>query len=324
MKLQQLKAFVMVFDKGSFSEAALELDTSQSTLSYTIGELERELNLKLFERGRFGAVPTAAGQAIESHVRMMLRFEDAIFQEASLIRKQLEGHLRVATFRSVASQILPGIMAEFKQTYPALQVELLEMECDKKDLIHALQQGHCDVALSQVPEDDEGDSAVLHWEVMREVYVAILPVSARAQLQRVPAGSSSADSDTYQISWQQLADFAPVFHGGDKCGLWVQQRLEQLPHALPKMERVRNDFTAMELAAQGLGVSVLPHLASQPLHEGVIRATITPPLRRVIEVMLLPSGLKIPATRLLLQALKRRFPDRQVPVLPQPVKVMPR
>lgn len=314
MKLQQLKVFLMVFEKGSFSEAALELDTSQSTLSYTIGELERELNLKLFERGRFGAVPTAAGRAIESHVRMMLRFEGAIFQEASLVRKKLEGHLRVAAFRSVASQILPGIMAEFKQTYPALQIELLEMECDKKDLIHALQQGHCDVALTQVPEDDEGDSEMLHWEVMREPYVAILPKAARATLVAV---AGVAEADAYNITWQQLADFAPVFHGGDNCGLWVQQRLEQLPRALPKMERVRNDFTAMELAAQGLGVSVLPRLASQPLHEGVIRATITPPLCRVIEVMLLPSGLKIPATRLLLQALKRRFPDSQLPMLPR-------
>lgn len=318
MKLQQLKAFVMVFDKGSFSEAALELDTSQSTLSYTIGELERELRLKLFERGRFGAVPTAAGRAIESHVRMMLRFEGAILQEASLVRKQLEGHLRVAAFRSVASQILPGIMAEFKQIYPALQVELLEMECDKEDLIHALQQGHCDVALSQVSEGDNSDSDVLHWEVMREPYVAILPKAARERLQ---PHTDALETDTYHITWQQLADFAPIFHGGDNCGLWVQQRLEQLPRELPKMERVRNDFTAMEFAAQGLGVSVLPRLASQPLHEGVIRATITPPLRRIIEVMLLPSGLKIPATRLLLQALKRRFPDSQVPVLPQPEAV---
>jgi len=321
MKLQQLKAFVMVFDKGSFSEAALELDTSQSTLSYTIGELERELGLKLFERGRFGAVPTAAGRAIESHVRMMLRFEGAIFQEASLVRKQLEGHLRVATFRSVASQILPGIMAEFKQRYPALQVELLEMECDKEDLINALQQGHCDVALSQVHEDDESDSDVLHWEVMREPYVAVLPKAAKHTL--VPV-TGVPEADAYNITWGQLADFAPVFHGGDKCGLWVQQRLEQLPRDLPKLERVRNDFTAMELAAQGLGVSVLPRLASQPLHEGVIRATITPPLRRVIEVMLLPSGLKIPATRLLLQALKRRFPASQVPVLPSHEAVTPR
>ena len=43
MKLQQLRAFLATLDSSSFSEATLELDTSQSTVSYAVAELERPI-----------------------------------------------------------------------------------------------------------------------------------------------------------------------------------------------------------------------------------------------------------------------------------------
>ncbi|MEM6429525.1 MAG: LysR family transcriptional regulator [Deinococcota bacterium] len=333
MKLQQLRAFVKVLESGSFSEAALELGISQSTLSYTIGELERELGIKLFERGRFGAVATDAGRAIESHVRTMLRFENAIFQEASLAKASIEGYLRVATFRSVASQILPSIMAAFKRQFPDLVLELIEMECGRDALKQALDRGHCDVAVSQVSEDElDIEDNTLHWELMRESYVAILPKSQAAKLEATTAAlraaypeQARAEQADYAISWRQLTDYAPIMHGGHNCGELIQARLERALVTVPAIQLVRDDFTSMELSAQGLGVSVMPRLASYPLHDGVIRVDIVEPLRRVIEVLLLPSSLKIPAARLLLNALKQRFPESSLPTfnVRQPVKVEP-
>ncbi|MEM7737286.1 MAG: LysR family transcriptional regulator [Deinococcota bacterium] len=322
MKLQQLRAFVKVLESGSFSEAALELGISQSTLSYTIGELERELGVKLFERGRFGAVATDAGRAIESHVRTMLRFENAIFQEASLAKASIEGYLRVATFRSVASQILPSIMAAFKRQFPDLVLELIEMECGRDMLKQALDRGHCDVAVTQVSEDElDIEDNTLHWELMRESYVAILPKSEAPKLEATttalraayPSAQPDEERSRYVVSWRQLTNYAPIMHGGHNCGELIHEQLERALVTVPAIQLVRDDFTSMQLAAQGLGVSVMPRLASYPLHDGVIRADIVEPLRRVIEVLLLPSSLKIPATRLLLNALKQRFPESSLP-----------
>lgn len=55
IKLSQLRALVAIADCGNFSEAALELDLSQSTISHAIATLEEELGVTLLQRGRHGA-----------------------------------------------------------------------------------------------------------------------------------------------------------------------------------------------------------------------------------------------------------------------------
>lgn len=55
LKLSQLQILVAVADGGSFSEAALKLQMSQSTVSYAIASLETELGVVLLSRGRYGA-----------------------------------------------------------------------------------------------------------------------------------------------------------------------------------------------------------------------------------------------------------------------------
>ena len=104
MKLQQLRAFLAALDSSSFSEAALDLGTSQSTVSYAVAELERELGVKLLTRGRFGAEPTEVGLRVAAHARGIFALTDAVQQEADLTRGRIRGTLRVATFRSAAGE----------------------------------------------------------------------------------------------------------------------------------------------------------------------------------------------------------------------------
>ena len=81
--LSQLRTFVTVVETGTYSEAALELGTAQSTLSHAINELERTLGKKLLERGRHGATPTAFGQAILEHAHDALNALEALEQVAT-------------------------------------------------------------------------------------------------------------------------------------------------------------------------------------------------------------------------------------------------
>ncbi len=74
MKLHQLKAFVATLDSASFSEAGLQLGIAQASVSHAISDLEKELGVKLLERGRFGAKGTAIGLKLSSHARAAIRF----------------------------------------------------------------------------------------------------------------------------------------------------------------------------------------------------------------------------------------------------------
>lgn len=83
LKISQLKALVFVADNGNFSAAALELDVSQSTVSYAIATLEEELGVLLLNRGRHGAQLTPIGERIVAHARAVLAPLQAIVAEAS-------------------------------------------------------------------------------------------------------------------------------------------------------------------------------------------------------------------------------------------------
>ena len=55
LKISQLRALVAVADYSNFSEAALQMELSQSAVSHAIATLEEELGVQLLSRGRHGA-----------------------------------------------------------------------------------------------------------------------------------------------------------------------------------------------------------------------------------------------------------------------------
>lgn len=64
LKISQLRALVGVADYGNFSEAALQMDLSQSAISHAIASLESELGVILLSRGRHGANLTPVGNGL--------------------------------------------------------------------------------------------------------------------------------------------------------------------------------------------------------------------------------------------------------------------
>lgn len=62
--INQLRAFVAVCDRGSFSGAARELRRAQSAVSHAISALESAFDVLLFERNARKATLTAAGRSL--------------------------------------------------------------------------------------------------------------------------------------------------------------------------------------------------------------------------------------------------------------------
>lgn len=297
MTLSQLRNLLMVSETGSFSAAALELGSAQSAVSYAVAELERDLGVKLLERGRFGARPTRIGIRVADHARQMLGLGDAIRQEASLERGVLEGTLRVATFRSVASHILPKAIAKLTRRYPKLQVQLIEPEGDVPELERVLLSRRADVAFLQAPYPKDA----LVWNLLVDPYIALLPKDYPLVGQTISRA-------------ELLGSPLILYDNDDKCGVVAQKYLKDT--ALPRRAAtyyVREDSTIFSLVEQGLGVSVVPELAFKDLPDSVARVPLSEPLERIIGVAILPSSLKVPAVRAFLGALKQQFPESNLP-----------
>lgn len=297
MTLAQLRTFLTVLETGSFSAAALELGGVQSAVSYAVAELERELGAKLLERGRFGARETELGAQIAAHARQMLALEDAVRQEAELSRGELTGTVRVATFRSVASRIVPQAMTQLARFYPKLKVQLLEADGDAPELERLVLQGRAELSFMEGPFPNR----LLGWELLRDPYVALMPKDHPL------AGAPVTRTDL-------LRSPLVLYDANDKCSLRIGRYLREVQASYP-FYSVREDSTIASLVGQGLGLSIVPELAFLDLPETVVRVPLAEPLGRVVGVTILPSSLKIPAVRVFLGALKRQFPESSLPSL---------
>lgn len=297
MTLWQLRTLLAVIETGSFSAAALELDSAQSAVSYAVAELERDLGVRLLERGRFGARPTAVGARVAAHARAMLSLSEAVRQEAALEHGAVQGRVRVATFRSMASQVLPKVMARLRRSHPGLEVGVMEADGDAPELERLLLNGYAEVAFLQAPYPE----AALVWDLLQDPYVALLPQGHPL------AGRAVGRADLLK---QPLI----LYDNDDRCGLVVQRYLRdagRTPRATT--HNIREDSTIFSLVAQGLGVSVVPELAFRDLPDTVLRVPLAEPLERTLGVAVLPQSLKIPAVRVFLDALRVQFPESGVP-----------
>lgn len=126
MDLRHAKTFVTVAELGTVSKAALHLRIAQPSLSRQISDLERELDLKLFDRVGRRLVLTSDGEQLLGDCRNLLSCAGAVGERARLLRGGETGVLKVAAspqhIESVFSQFLP----RYAQSCPNVQVKVVE------------------------------------------------------------------------------------------------------------------------------------------------------------------------------------------------------
>lgn len=199
IKLSQLRALVAIATYGTFSDAALQLDLSQSAISHAIATLEDELGVILLNRGRQGAVLTPVGSEILSEAQQVLATLDTITQKAQLAKGLRSGQVRVAGFRSVATHFLPPAIEEFRKQYPGITISISEFNHFRL-AEEALREGRADIGFSYLPTSDEFDA----WKLLQDQYVVLLP----------PSETHVAP----QLTWEQMAQY-PLIQAptGDGC-----------------------------------------------------------------------------------------------------------
>ncbi len=286
MNLSQLKSVVAVADRGNFSEAALSLNLTQSSVSHAIAALEEELGVSLFVRGRHGAVPTSAGERIVEHARQVLLLLGQIEKEANLHRSLQGGRVRIAAFRSVATHLLPVVIARFRQCFPEVTVSITEC-ASYVDVEESLRRGKADIGFTYLPTTDEFEA----WEVLRDEYVLLVP----------PNIEWSRDRST----WEDLNAHPLILPPDDQpCEQLFYKHLATVAPPLNIAHTINQDSTIVSMVAQGLGIGILPRLAAEPIPAHVRVRSLPVPYERVIGVAVMSTTLHIPAVFAFMDALK--------------------
>jgi DNA-binding transcriptional LysR family regulator len=122
MNIRQLEAFKAIMELGSFTRAAQKLHLSQPAVSKLIYLMERSCGFALFHRQKNGVIPTAEGQMLYSEVERVFLGVDSVTARARAIRQFDYGEIKLVTFPSLGTRVLPPILAEFMETKPSLRV----------------------------------------------------------------------------------------------------------------------------------------------------------------------------------------------------------
>jgi DNA-binding transcriptional LysR family regulator len=145
-----MRSFLAVLDAGSLLGAARRLRQSQPTLGRHIQVLEGQLGTALFERTGRGLTPTLAAREIAEHARTMQGAADALQRELSQSSGDLKGTVRVTASQTVATYVLPKLIAKLRDETPEIQIELVA-----SDQVKNLLRREADIALRMVrPEQD--------------------------------------------------------------------------------------------------------------------------------------------------------------------------
>ncbi|MEL6555043.1 MAG: LysR family transcriptional regulator [Cyanobacteria bacterium J06621_11] len=287
IKLSQLKIVVAVAKQKTFGDAALALGISQSAVSHAIASLEDSLGVILFSRGRHGATLTPVGTNILPHAKAAVESVSAILKESAIGKGVEHGKVRIATFRSIATHVLPEGLKRLHEQFPGIVANLTEHDNDGQ-VEQALKEGRADVGIVTLP----ASKGLTAWELLKDEYVVLLPPG------------SQLEND--ELTWEALAKQPLLMPPVDYIMMRpVYEHINGLGYRLNVVNEVETDSATVNLVAQGLGGTILPRLAALPIPEAIRVYPLPIPLERPIGVAILTDALQPPAVYALLDVLKQ-------------------
>lgn len=153
--LDQLQVFLAVAEHGSFSAAARQMNRAQSVISYTMSNLENQLEVTLFERnGARQPKLTEAGRAMLADARRIVADLQVMRARAKSIRSGLEAELSLAISVMVPADALVAELREFRQKFPTVALNLSVGELGK--VMELVQSGKAEIGIggALVTQDD--------------------------------------------------------------------------------------------------------------------------------------------------------------------------
>lgn len=133
-----------VFNKKSFSRASEDLYLTQPTVSEHIRSLEEELNCKLFDRLGRTIIPTKEAELLYLYAAEIIEKADSLKDLMNQFKGNISGELIIGASTIPGTYVLPRLMAEFKNNYPAIKYQVIisdSKEITEKILNHELLLG---------------------------------------------------------------------------------------------------------------------------------------------------------------------------------------
>lgn len=153
MEFRVLKYFLMVAREENITKAAALLHVTQPTLSRQLMQLEEELGVKLFHRGKHRIVLTEDGLLLKRRAQEIVSLSNKTVQELSHKNDMLSGEVSIGCGETRSMFFLSEQMKRFQQKYPLVQFNIHSASAD--DIKERIEKGILDIGLLTEPVDVE-------------------------------------------------------------------------------------------------------------------------------------------------------------------------
>lgn len=159
MDLKYLQTFYTIVETGGFSQAAKELNYTQSTITFQINQLEQELDVKLFEKIGRRMVLTQAGALLIPYAKDVLASVERMrYFENDLTSCQ--GTLAIGVAESILCYKLPQVLEQFHRQAPQSRLFIRSLNC--YDIRDELLNGNLDLGIFYANIGGIGDKLATH------------------------------------------------------------------------------------------------------------------------------------------------------------------
>lgn len=146
MNISQMRTFVTVVDRGSFSEAARAMGISQPAVTMQIQALESDLGATLLDRRYRRIDLTEAGRALLPYARRVLDELEHARGEIGALSDTVTGHLTIAASTTPGVYVIPRLLGAFLSENPQVRVTITVH--DTAEVADAVESGRADIGVT--------------------------------------------------------------------------------------------------------------------------------------------------------------------------------
>ena len=242
MDLRFLNTFNIIVEEGSFTKAAEVLNYTQSTITFHVDKIEKELGVQLFEKVGRQMQLTEAGRELVPYVRNVIQ---SVYQLKNFhsIAEECTGTIRIAAPETLLCYHLPEILKEFRKKVPKVKIVLESM--NSLSVLKAIYDNKIDVGIFYELPDMENRACVVPYRDFSLALFAAPEIKARYYDFITPG--------------QEFEDLSCVCQ--PQTGS-VRKRFDQYLRVknirIGKIIQIRSTQTIKNLVKSGLGVCCLP------------------------------------------------------------------
>lgn len=279
LEVRHLTALDAVARLGTFGRAAEELGYTQSAVSQQIAAFERLLEGRLFDRhgGPRPVTLTPLGERMLQHAHELLAAVQAVGNDIDEFVNGAAGGLRVATFESTATTLLPDIIGKLLAERPKLDITMYETD-DGDQLVEWLRTGHVDISFAVGINGDPGEFEMAH--LLTDPYFLV----ARADDPRFAVGAGKRGTARRGARGRpavKMSTLIGVPLVGDQdsfCLQLVEGSLRKAGVEPHYVFRSSDNTTIAAMVRAGLGLAVMPGLAVDHADGRLMTYTLDPPI----------------------------------------------